>query len=116
MTELQVGDLGTWKSQANASRLKKVGVIVGVIRPCQRVHMKDLDFSVVPGNRSRHHRSFELTSEPMGYVSYVVSVKTGVTDKAKRTLYHPRAVTLAGPDDQDGVWAWNPQEGKWNAR
>lgn len=115
MTEqFKVGDLVKWKSQANARRLLKVGVVVGVIPAYQRIRMNKLDHTVVPTKRYR--RRFSLSSQPMKRVSYVVSVKTGITDKAKRTLYHPsQKVTLAGPEDRDGVWGWNSVDRKWNA-
>lgn len=119
MTEqFKVGDLVKWKSQANASRLLKVGMVVGVISPGCRVFLGLLDFSGISWmsrSMSRHHRNFNLTSLSDD-VTYVVSVKTGVTHKAKRTLYHPRQeVILAGPEDEEGVWGWNQSEGKWNA-
>jgi len=113
-SEIEVGDLVRWKSQANASRLLKVGVVVGVIPAYQHIRMDKLDHTAVPTKRYR--RRFSLTSQPMDHVSYVVSVKTGVTDAAKRTLYHPsQEVILAGPEDKDGVWGWNPVDRKWNA-
>lgn len=114
MTKIKIGDLVRWKSQANASRLLKVGVVIGVIPAYERIRMGKFDLTVVA--TKRHRRRFSLTSQPMERVSYVVSVKTGVTNKAKRTLYHPsQEVTLAGPDDRDGVWGWNPVDRKWNA-
>ena len=115
MTEIKVGDLVRWKSQANGARMLKVGVVVGIISPGCRVFMGVLDFSGVPVGRDRHTRQFSLTSKRQDRISYVVSVKTGKTDRAKRTLYHPRQeVVLARPGDEEGVFGWNQKERKWN--
>lgn len=116
MSEIKVGDLVKWKSQANASRLLKVGVVVCVIPEGKQIGSSLLrwDFSAVPVGFDCHRFNFSLTSKPMDTVSYVVSVKTGKTDAAKRTLYHPRQeVGLAGPDDEEGVFRWHSGKCEW---
>lgn len=100
---IKVGDLVTWTSQANGTTYKKVGVAVLIVPPGERILMKNLDLSMLPTRR--HSRSFGLQSTPKpNRETCVVSVKTGKTDKAKRTLYHPRKVELASPEDMDGIW------------
>lgn len=100
---IKAGSRVKWTSQANGTTCTKVGIVVLVILLGERIWMKNLDLSMLP--TKRHHRSFSLQSTPRpDRETYVVSVKTGVTDRAKRTLYHPRRVELAGPGDADGVW------------
>jgi hypothetical protein len=114
--EIKVGDLVRWKSQANGTCLLKVGVVVYIAGPNERVPMHLIDYSVVGHGmgRSRHYIRFDPDSMANNRVSCVVSVKTGVTDRAKRTLYHPRQeVILARPGEDDGVFGWHNGKREW---
>ena len=101
---MNIGDKVKWHSQANATKRIKVGIVVGIVPAGEQPRMGKLDFSVVP--TERHRRNFGLRTLPRNRESYIVSVKEGVTDKAKRVLYRPIHVELADETDEEGIWRW----------
>lgn len=101
---MNIGDKVKWHSQANATKLTKVGIVVGIVPAGKRPQMGKLDFSVVP--TKRHRRNFSPYTSPRNRESYIVSVKEGVTDRAKRMLYRPIHVELADETDEEGIWPW----------
>lgn len=86
----KIGDIVTWKSQAQGYEKVKTGEIVGV----------------VPANRIPYPSSFVKKYHPFDFIqmygcslprkeeSYIVKVKDGKTDEAKPKLYWPRVKSL----------------------
>jgi hypothetical protein len=110
--EIKVGDLVKWTSQSGGYARKKVGILVGITHhnDTSKRHYIDhvCDLSLAP--KLEHKFMFDVYLDAIGpHVwsrsrSYFVSVKVGKTGRAKRGLYHPRRVELAGESDEDGVW------------
>lgn len=113
MSNIKVGDLVMWKSQASGSRVLKVGVVVGITEAGEKPSESQLDLSIVGVGLERHKPHFGWNTQPRDTRSYFVSVKTGASDSAKRTLYRPREVTLAKPDLEDGLYYWSFIRSAW---
>lgn len=69
----KIGDKVQWTSQSGGSSKTKIGMVVKIIKNGSRPSPDEIRY---PG-RARYHDS------------YLVSVKTGKTEKAKEKLYWP---------------------------
>lgn len=83
---MKVGDVVSWESQASGAVKKKTGVIVAVVPAKHNARIILGDFKDCQwawgGGFSRNHES------------YLVSVKTGKSEEAKKTIYWPRVSSL----------------------
>lgn len=75
------GENVSWSSQSRGSTLTKCGEIIYVVKPGESVFQAASVFS--------GHKIMFDGNLPRKKESYLVSVKTGKTDKAKRSLYWP---------------------------
>jgi len=108
MDEIKINSHVKWTSQSGGYWREKVGTVLGIVPGDDEKHMlvtlcgPIADHKYQFGFHYSCHGSYIYGS---GKLSYLVSVKTGKTDKAKRTLYRPRQVELCEPDDKrDGVY------------
>ncbi len=79
--EFKLNDKVTWTSQAQGSTKTKIGTVVQVVAPKERLRLEHKDYGL------------HGYGDPRDHESYVVHV-AGQTDKAKGKRYWPRASAL----------------------
>jgi hypothetical protein len=108
MTKIKPGDRVKWTSQSGGYVREKVGILKGIVPGDNKKHL----LVKICGPLINHRYMFQFHHTAHGsYIwsgskeSYLVSVKIGKTNYAKRRLYHPRRVKLCEPgDERDGVY------------
>lgn len=84
MKEFKVGDYVQWVSQSRAWHTRKVGKIVRV------VNYGESPAAIGRDEFPDHRKMYDGTGVPQGSeVAYLVEVKIGKTDRAKKGLYMP---------------------------
>ena len=118
MSKIKKEDRVKWISQSGGYTREKVGIVVGIvpIHPRRQIIYQLCDFSFLSHNWAQHSLAkldyyLQHGDKEKHYlysrntVSYLVSVKIGKTNKAKRGLYRPRQVEPCEPgDERDGVY------------
>lgn len=97
MSKFKIGDKVTWSSNASGYTTEKIGVVVGVVPAGSREWMGEyvvgMTCHIDLGNTYALGR-MNLYDSPRNHESYLVAVKVGVTDSAKKALYRPRVSGL----------------------
>lgn len=92
MSAFKIGDMVTWTSQSGGYTTEKTGVIVGVVPPHHRLSLHNYaGFKEDQNGFYRKYNTGPIDSCGLSrdHESYLVAVKTGKTDKAKKTIYWP---------------------------
>lgn len=87
MQKFRSGDRVKWSSQANGNVAEKTGIVIEVIAPKQYIYPRDYARKYSIGTLG--HGNFRK------HESYLIAVKTGATEKAKKSLYWPRVSALS---------------------
>ena len=97
MSKFKVGDKVAWSSQASGYKAEKTGVVVGVVpaggRKWMWEYIDGMRCHVDLGDTYALGRMY-LYDSPRNHESYMVAVKVGATDRAKKALYRPRVSGL----------------------
>lgn len=93
----KIGDRVTWSSQSGGYRTDKTGTVVGIVPAGRRLGLLKYLQTVPDGKDARaiyNTGPIDGAGLARNHESYLVEVKTGKTDAAKKSIYWPRVSRL----------------------